>query len=444
MNNMLNDFINFIEENRLCNKNDRILLGVSGGIDSMAMARLFVSAGYDIAIAHCNFCLRGNESDEDEMLVCKTASEYNVPFFTRRFETSSHAREYGISIQMAARDLRYEWFESTRSENNFDLIAIAHNLNDNVETFLINLIRGTGLKGLSGMKPFSNRIIRPLLFATRQRIEEYCKQEKIPFREDKSNAEVKYTRNKIRHILIPMMKEINPSIETTLNETAKRLTETGEIAARYLTMVEKDVFTEDGETIILKIDPLMSMAGNSTLIFELLKPYGVTGPLVNDLINIMRGTSGGRVITDSHSIIRDREELIISPLWKGLSEIHCEINNTDELSIAKGIEFAEVIPVTSGLIINDTSKIAFLDFEKISFPLLIRNWRKGDSFIPLGMSHSKKLSDYFIDNKFSLIKKENTLILESGDKIAWIIGERIDERFKITSSTTKILKIKAK
>ena len=174
------------------------------------------------------------------------------------------------------------------------------------------------------------------------------------------------------------------------------------------------------------------------------QPYGVTGPLVNDLINVMRGTSGGKIVTDTHSIIRDRGVLIISPLGKDIQDIHCEINNTDELSVAKGIESAEVIPVTSGFGIHDNRKTAFLDFAKISFPLLIRSWRKGDSFIPLGMSHSKKLSDYFIDRKFSLIKKEETLILESGGRIAWIIGERIDERFKITSSTTKILKIKAK
>lgn len=444
MNDMLNDFIKYIKEKGLCVRNDRILLGVSGGIDSMVMARLFVSAGFDTAIAHCNFCLRGRESDEDEKLVERTASEYNVPFFKMRFETSSFASENNISVQMAARILRYEWFEKIRSGNNYDLIAIAHNLNDNVETFLINLIRGTGLKGLSGMKPLSNRIIRPLLFATRQRIEVYCKQENILFREDRSNAEVKYTRNKIRHILIPLLKEINPSIETTLNETAKRLTETGEIADHYIAQVGKEVFAGEGENIIIKIDPLIPVAGNSTLIYELMKPFGITGPLVNDLINIIRGTSGGKIITDTHLIIRDREELIISPLEKDYQDIHCEINNTDELSVAKGIESAEEIILTPGFRIQDDNKIAFLDFEKISFPLMIRTWKKGDSFIPFGMSHSKKLSDYFIDRKFSLIKKTETLILESGGKIAWIIGERIDERFKITSSTRKILKIKAK
>jgi tRNA(Ile)-lysidine synthase len=444
MNDMLNDFIKYIEENGLCGSNDRILLGVSGGIDSMVMARLFVSAGFDTAIAHCNFCLRGRESDEDEKLVERTASEYNVPFFIRRFETASHARENGISVQMAARDLRYEWFEKIRSGNNFDLIAIAHNLNDNVETFLINLIRGTGLKGLSGMKPLANRIIRPLLFATRQRIEEYCKQENIPFREDRSNTDVKYTRNKIRHILIPLLKEINPSIETTLNDTARKLTETGEIAARYLALVEKEVFTGEGENIIVKIDSLMSFTGNITLLYELMKPFGITGPLVNDLINVMKGTSGSKIITDTYSIIKDREELIISPFEKDQKDTYCEINNTDELSAANGIESAEEIIMTPVFRIQDDKKTAFLDFEKISFPLLIRSWRKGDSFIPLGMSHSKKLSDYFIDRKFSLIKKEEALILESGGKIAWIIGERIDERFKITSSTSKILMIKAK
>lgn len=442
---MLNDFKKYIEQNRLCNRNDRILLGVSGGIDSMVMAHLFVSAGYNTAFAHCNFCLRGKESDEDEELTKQTASEYNVPFFTRRFDTSGYAMEHGISIQMAARDLRYKWFESVRSEENFNLIAIAHNLNDNAETFILNLLRGTGIKGLSGIKPSGNRIIRPLLFATRQRIEDYCKNEKIKFREDRTNADVKYTRNKIRHVLMPLMKEINPAIEKTLNDTAKRLAEASEIADCFIALMNNEVSERDGENMILRIEPLLNVFKNRTLLYELLKPYGITGHQVSDLINVMRGTSGGKVITDTHMILRDRGNLIISPLGKGFQNIYCEINNTTGLSIAPGIESAELINVTNGFTMPDNdNKTAYLDFDKISFPLIIRNWRKGDSFVPLGMQHTKKLSDYFIDKKYSIVKKHATLILESGGKIAWIIGERIDERFKITSSTKKILRIKAK
>lgn len=441
---MLTEFLRYIEQNNLCGIKDRILLGVSGGIDSMAMARLFITGGYVTAIAHCNFCLRGTESDKDEELVAETAASCDIPVFIRKFDTLKYARENGISVQMAARELRYEWFEEVRSAHNYDFIAVAHNLNDNVETLLINLIRGTGLKGLTGIKPVSNMIIRPLLFATRAQIAEYCRLEKIPFREDRSNADIKYTRNKIRLVLLPLLREINPAVDATLNDTAKRLSETHDIVSRYLATMGKEASHVENGCLQFEINLLLPHIENKTILYELMKPYGITAPLINDLINVMQGTSGGKVITGSHSIIRNRDHLIVEPLGKSHKDIRCEINNTDELSISEGIESAEVISPVPGLLIPEERKIAYLDFSKISFPVVIRRWKRGDSFVPLGMTHSKKLSDYFTDRKFSSLMKEEILLLESGGRIAWIIGERIDDRFRITPATTGILRIKAK
>jgi tRNA(Ile)-lysidine synthase len=231
---MFEEFISYIRKNNLFKSQDRLLLAVSGGIDSMVMSHLFIKLGTNIGIAHCNFCLRNKESDMDEDLVRDFASENKIPFYSIRFKTKEHARKKGISVQMAARELRFEWFEKVRIENNFDFVVVAHNLDDKIETMLINLTRGTGLTGLTGMKPLSNRIIRPLLFATRKKIEEYCSDNHITFREDKSNAETRYTRNKIRHLIIPVLKEINPSVKETLNETAERLSGIDEILSGYI------------------------------------------------------------------------------------------------------------------------------------------------------------------------------------------------------------------
>ncbi len=274
---MLDDFAKYIEENHLFGKNDRILLAVSGGIDSMVMAHLFLAAGYKTGIAHCNFCLRPEESDKDEDLVRVFASENHIPFYPIRFETRAYARQHGISIQMAARELRYEWFEKIRTETGFDFIAVAHNLNDNIETLLINLTRGTGITGLTGMRPVSNRIVRPLLFATRRRIADYRDSQNVLFREDKSNAETKYTRNKIRHLVVPVLKEINPSVEETLNETAGRLAGINEIVSSYIGSLRDRISAVKDAEIIFRINELREYLQNSTVLFELFRPYGITG-----------------------------------------------------------------------------------------------------------------------------------------------------------------------
>jgi len=250
---MFEEFKSYIKKNNLFRKHDRILMAVSGGIDSMVMSHLFIRLGTEKGIAHCNFSLRGVESDLDEELVKDFACKNGIPFYSIRFNTLEHASSNGISVQMAARELRYEWFEKTRFENSYRLTAVAHNLNDNIETMLINLTRGTGLTGLSGMRPSANMIIRPLLFASRQGIEKYCIENRVPFREDKSNAETKYTRNKIRHLVIPVLKEINPSVEVTLNETAARLAGIDEIVSEYIESIRSGASFKKGTTTIFNV-----------------------------------------------------------------------------------------------------------------------------------------------------------------------------------------------
>ena len=440
---MINKFKKFISENNLIKPGDKILLAVSGGIDSMVMAHLFHQQDYKTGIAHCNFSLRASESDKDEDMVRQYASDHNIPFYTTRFETKSLAKKSKLSVQMAARELRYNWFEEIRMKNGYDSIAVAHNLNDNIETLLINLTRGTGLTGMTGMKPVNNRIIRPLLFATRQDILTFCNQHKIIFREDRSNADTKYTRNKIRHLVIPVLKEINPSIEITLNETAERFSGFNEIVSEYISRLKESISEEKEQFITFNISQLKTFLHNKAVIFELFKPYGITNALLVDLMKVIEGKTGGQIITDTHRIIKNRKEIIVSG-----EEIHEDVSytiiNEQEFCIFPGISSARNVRITDTFEIPYDPHIACIDSQKVKFPMIIRKWKAGDYFYPLGMKQKKKLSDYFVDKKYSRFDKENIFILESDGKIAWIIGDRIDDRFKITGSTKKGLLIKSK
>jgi tRNA(Ile)-lysidine synthase len=409
----------------------------------MVMANLFHQLDYNVGIAHCNFSLRGTESDNDEELVRQFATDCNIPFFSIQFETKTFAKDNKLSIQMAARDLRYKWFEEIREKNNYDSIAVAHNLNDNIETLMINLIRGTGLSGMSGMKPISNRIIRPLLFASRQDILSFQNEHKIIFREDKSNADTKYIRNRIRHLVIPVLKEINPSIETTLKETAERFMGLNEIVNEYILKLRENISEEKNNFINFNLARLKSCSHNKALLFELFKPYGITNSLLDDLLKVIKGKTGGQIITETHRIIKNRKEIIISrEILK--DESSYTINGVEEFILFPGISSAKSVIITDNYEIPSDPFSACIDSRKVKFPIIIRKWKSGDHFYPLGMKQKKKLSDYFIDSKYSIFDKENIFILESDGKIVWIVGDRIDDRFKITDSTKEGLLIRAK
>jgi tRNA(Ile)-lysidine synthase len=440
---MLEEFRRNITENSLPDTSGKLLLAVSGGIDSMVMAHLFLRCRSDIGIAHCNFRLRGAESDGDEAFVRRFAIKHDIPFHFIRFDTTGYAGEKGISIQMAARELRYRWFEEIRLQHGYDFIVLAHNMNDNIETFLINLTRGTGIAGLTGMKPRFNRIIRPLLFATRNAIENYSREFKVKFREDRSNSDTKYTRNKIRHSIVPLFREINPSFDSTITETAERLGEVNEIFAGFISGIrEKAIFTRDGITHV-KLNHLKGITPKRTILYELLRPFGIGPRQLEELMELSEGKTGSQLITDKTRLIKNRNEILITPL-ESSSGIVYEAATLKELRQFPFIRSASVRKRGDGFSIPSSTAVACLDYDKIEFPLKIRSWIHGDYFQPLGMKSKKKLSDFFVDQKYSLPEKEKQLILESAGRIAWVMGIRIDDRFKVTLKTGKTLVIRLK
>jgi tRNA(Ile)-lysidine synthase len=438
---MLKEFREYISENKMPEPDTAMLLAVSGGIDSMVMADLFLKSGYKSGIAHCNFSLRGRESDLDEDLVRNYAAENNIPFFSIRFNSKVYAKKKGLSVQMAARELRYEWFEKIRIENDYSFIAVAHNLNDNIETLLINLARGTGITGLAGMRPLINNIIRPLLFATRTDIEDYCKKNKLLYREDRSNSDTKYTRNRIRHIIIPELKKINPSIEKTLGETMIRLRETDELFSGIINGIRNSLsLNEDNKTSFI-VEKLKNYLHEKTVLFEIFRPYGLSGSQTGDLKDVINGKTGGQLYTGSHRIVKNRNMIVVSPVERMPYPVY-KISDIEELKRIPFIASVTSVRISAGLTITDDKMIAYLDENELEYPIVIRKWQKGDYFYPLGMKTKKKISDFLIDIKKSRIEKDKILVLESGGKIAWIIGERIDNRFRIKPSTERALIIK--
>jgi tRNA(Ile)-lysidine synthase len=437
---MTERFTRFIEDNDLFTAEDKVLLAVSGGIDSMVLAHLFVRQGFDFSIAHCNFNLRGTEADDDERFVRDYAENHRIKFFSKSFDTTGYASAKGLSIQMAARELRYRWFEELRSASGFAAIALAHNLNDNIETFLINLVRGTGIAGLAGIKPKNDYLVRPLLFASREEIREYCEKYEVKYREDSSNADTKYVRNKIRHLIVPVLREINPSFENTIEETISRVGDINEIYSGHISKIRKSLIRESKKSLSVRISDLMALSPLNTMIFELFRSFGLTRPMVPELIKLVTSRTGSHLNTSSYRFIRNRGEILIESIESDPeSSLQLVFNSLDEL--LAGNFGAKIVQAACGEgfeIPRDTTSTC-LSLNKLKFPVVIRNWKPGDIFYPLGMNKKKKLSDFFIDNKLSMPEKERVLVMESAGKICCIIGIRTDNRFRITRATTKCL-----
>lgn len=433
-------FKNYIESNQLCLPTDRILLGVSGGIDSVCMFHLFRQLNYAIAIAHCNFQLRGNESDLDEEFVQDLAEQFDIPFFSKRFDTIEVSEREGISIQMAARDLRYEWFEEIRDTYNYNCIGIAHNSDDVVETFLINLSRGSGIKGFSGIKSKSGNIIRPLLFASRNELEQFIDKNKYSYREDSSNQSTKYSRNLVRHEILPLFEKINPNFRNTVLETISKLKDTEDIYLKHIANIKENLIRSKEGYLLVSVEKLSELNPLETIVFEIIKPFGFSPSQVKDIIRSFDSIPGKQFYSATHRIIRDREDLIIEEH----SSIHANTYYID--SENDFIENPLKLKLTTSQIdddfeINKSRNIGYFDLDNLEFPLVLRKWEKGDYFMPLGMNNLKKLSDFFIDNKLSIAEKEKVWILESLNKIIWVIGHRIDERFKINEATKNVLTV---
>ena len=438
---MIVDFNQYLSHHNLCGKNDRILLAVSGGIDSVVMLNLFYQAKYKIAIAHCNFQLRGDESDEDEQFVKKLGEKYGVEVFIKRFDTNAYALSNNLSIQVAARDLRYAWFEELRKETNFDFLAVAHNSDDEVETFFINLSRGSGLTGLKGIPRRRDRIIRPILFANREKIAAYAKKNMLVFREDSSNKEDKYLRNKIRLKLIPELEKLSPKFSYSVIDSINNLNEADILLQQLLEEKFKSLKKQKSGIVNISLSELEKLQPFHIWLYYLLRLYNFNRDTTDNLAESIAGKQIGKVFySATHKVLIDREELKIKTIDEHKKEVY--LIDIDKKSITKPINLSvETLRVKDGFYLIKDTRFAQLDKDKLKFPLKIRKWEKGDKFKPFGMKGSKLLSDYFIDNKIDLFEKEDIWLLLSGDKIIWIIGYRISDDYKITNKTTHILSI---
>ena len=429
---MKNNFLHYIHEHKLFDTKSKILLAISGGIDSVCLADLLIRSGYNVEFAHCNFKLREKESDQDEIFVSDLANKNKIPFHHISFDTNHYALSNKLSIQMAARELRYEWFEKVRREISADYIAIAHNQNDNIETFFINLINGTGLKGLRAIQNKNNFIVRPLMFASRNQIGEYVKSKSLNFREDSSNKSKKYQRNKVRHDLMPLLKQINPSVENTIADEIEIIKNTYSIFKEQVDRVVKEISCQTDDGIKISKNKLIKLEPIDTYLYEILNVFGFTD--LKSIKNSILSNPGKQFFSKSHRLLIDREFVFIEKIEDDFFNDILINESTLILNSPINISFK----ISSNDQIDKIKDIACFDYEKLVFPLVIRKWKSGDKFIPSGMKGFKKLSDYFIDNKINRLLKEKTLLICSNDDIIWVIGHRIDERYKATSKTKKM------
>ena len=418
----------FIEENNLFALNGKVLVALSGGADSVALLRVLIDLGYTCECAHCNFHLRGEESDRDEQFVRSLCQEHQIPLHVKHFETESYAKEKQISIEMAARELRYAWFEDLRHETQAMVIAVAHHRDDSVETFLLNLIRGTGINGLKGIQAKNGNIVRPLLETSREDILNYLDFLKQDYVTDSTNLQDEYMRNKIRLNLLPMMKDMNPSIMESIQDTAQKLDDAAKIYNQNRKEILEISIQENNKEYILPIQTILNDLAPLTLLHEWLVKYQFNSSQIKDIYQCLKQEqSGKRFISNEWELLRDRESLI---LRHSQEEAYIP-----EISI-------ETIEINNDFVLVKDKHIACLDADKVTLPLEIRKWKKGDKFTPFGMKGKKNVSDYLTDNKFSLFQKENQYVACSEGKLVWLIGERTDDRFKITDKTQRALILK--
>lgn len=442
---MLLDFHKHIDNNFSFFKNKKILIAVSGGLDSVVLTHLLFPLKIQFSLAHCNFRLRGKASDLDEEFVKNLARDLQIKIYVKSFDTVDYAKDNNLSIQMAARELRYEWFKVLLKNEAFDYVLTAHHADDNLETFLINFSRGTGLDGLTGIPSINENIIRPLLPFSRLELENYANNNNISWREDMSNAETKYLRNKLRHDVIPLLKEINPSFLDSFALTTEHLNASKQILTDRVDEIKKQVIIEENGMLKLDITLLYKLSDPKAYLYELLKAYGFTA--WNDVSNLLSAQSGKFILSKTHRLLKDREYLILSKnlpkkKWGKVFEI-------DQFDDKISLPFLNLQCKTISVqnfenenLVNNNPKNVYIDKSLLKFPLKVRKWENGDYFYPLGMQGKKKLSKYFTEIKLSILQKEDIWLICSENKIVWILNYRMDNRFKITSQTKNILNIK--
>jgi len=456
---LLAQFSEHIDTNFPELKEKKLLIAISGGIDSVVLTEFLHQLEYNISLAHCNFQLRDIDSDQEEFFVNALANRLHITVFTKKFDTKYYAKNEKLSIQLAARKLRYNWFDVLLKEHDFDYLLTAHHADDNLETFLINLSRGTGLDGLIGIPQQNENTIRPLLPFSRNQIEQYAQDHNLTWCEDASNAETKYVRNKLRHDVIPSLKNINPQFLEAFSKTIDHLKETQQIVTVSVESIKAKVISSDNDGIIkLDIKELQKIKHFRAYLYELLKDYNFTA--WNDIYDLLEGQSGKVVHSKTHRVIKNRNSLLVTKLSnddntsfiiKEKGEHHFSTLSLKITNFNENINvLAEGVPPPSkgarGRISKEVEgrSIITLDANKIKFPLTLRKWQKGDYFYPFGMQGKKKLSKYFKDEKLSLIEKENVWVLVSNNEIIWVINYRLDDRFKVTNSTKSILKLEFK
>ncbi|MCF0191375.1 MAG: tRNA lysidine(34) synthetase TilS [Marinilabiliaceae bacterium] len=427
----------------LIDKREGVLVAISGGADSVAMLHMLSTHGYYCVAAHCNFHLRGSESDSDEAFVRHFCEELGVPLHVIQFDTKRYAKEKKLSIEMAARELRYSWFEKLLDQLSLPVVAVAHHSDDSVETFMLNLVRGTGIRGLGGIKSRQGRIVRPLLPFSRQDIELYCRAHKLKYCTDSTNASDAYVRNKIRHNIIPVFKSINPSFLHAMNNNMSHLSQIYNIFTAQVEAFRKKAVVEIDDQTLISMQELEKLPEPEPYIFELLSPLGFSSDSIHKVSRAILTKHWGRLwFSSNYRAVVDRYNLIVQPRLEeqGTEVFDIEVGQEEIFTpIHLKLRYRDV---GADYAISRDPMVAHFNAEKLEFPLTVRHWRQGDTFRPLGMKGFKKLSDFFVDNKWSRVDKESVWVLISGGEIAWIIGHRIDDRFKMTDKAKQAIEIK--
>ncbi|MCD6090048.1 MAG: tRNA lysidine(34) synthetase TilS [Bacteroidales bacterium] len=435
---MHNHLVDFILKEKLIAKDEKVLLAVSGGIDSMVMCHLFAQTDFSFGIAHCNFALRGKESDGDALFVEALAKQYNIPFYLHNCDASAYAKKQKISIQMAARDLRFAWFRELCEKEDYAVYATAHHADDAIETYFINQLRGTGIAGMHGLLPKNGKLIHPLLFTTRKEIDSYVEQNKLSYREDSSNKSVKYLRNSLRHNVLPVLENIQPAYREIFMQNMERFSAAESIYLQKIEEEKKRICRKEKEDLLIAISELINLNSVSTYLYEFIKEFGFVFSQVEDVLeSIKNGYSGAQFFSSTHVLLRDRDELILTIKREEKREVVELKNNEGEIHSPLFLKWETL----KEFHIEKDAHLAFLDVDKLKFPLKLRKWEQGDTFYPLGMRGKKLVSDFFIDIKLNQFQKENVWLLLSNEEIVWIVGYRIDNRFRISTETKQALKI---